>query len=65
MEEIAVQSVVECPSEECAKDVMKMVVTTNKFINKKNNMIGIIIIILVGIVTIVGVIDILKQTKDK
>jgi len=44
---------------------MKMVVTTNKLINKKNNMIGIIIIILVGIVTIVGVIDILKQTKNK
>ncbi len=65
MEEIAVQSVVECPSVECAKDVMKMVVTTNKLINKKNNMIGIIIIILVGIVTIVGVIDILKQTKNK
>jgi hypothetical protein len=56
---------VACPSEECAKDVMKMVVTTNKLINKKNNMIGIIIIILVGIVTIVGVIDILKQTKNK
>ena len=65
MEEIAVQSEVECPSEECVKDVMKMVVTTNKLINKKNTMIGIIIIILVGIVTIVGVIDILKQTKDK
>ena len=65
MEEIAVQSEVACPSKECAKDVMKMVVTTNKLINKKNNMIGIIIIILVGIVTIVGVIDILKQTKNK
>jgi len=29
------------------------------------NMVGIIIITMVGIVTILGVIDILKQTKNK
>lgn len=32
---------------------------------KSNNMTGIIIISLVGIVAIIGVIDVLKQTKNK
>lgn len=32
---------------------------------KSNNMTGIIIISLVGIVAIIGVIDMLKQTKNK
>lgn len=32
---------------------------------KSNNMTGIIIISLVGIVAILGVIDVLKQTKNK
>lgn len=32
---------------------------------KSNNMTAIIIISLVGIVTIIGVIDMLKQTKNK